>query len=141
MKRYFLVLLVFGSILQSNAEVYYRAADTLLTRDSNNSTITGVFAQGNAANLVLNGTSATTSSIFRTLIGSNGDVNGDTYVIRIVATDAARYSFATSPAVNGNTGSLLPANAIEYVRVRAGDKAAVLKNTAGTGKINITRLR
>jgi hypothetical protein len=44
-----------------------------------------------------------------------------------VATDTAVYvTFAASPTATSTTGFLVPANGVEYFRVKTGDKAAVI---------------
>lgn len=67
------------------------------------------------------------SAAIATAFGAN------TQLVRVVATAAMNVAFAVTPTAVA-TDPLIPANAVEYIAVKAGDKLAAL----GTGDVYVT---
>lgn len=63
-----------------------------------------------------------------------------TYIVRLSATAACRYAVGVPATVTATaTSTYLPANVIEYIEVRPGEKVAGIQETAA-GKLNVTEM-
>src|SRR5262245_29712468 len=60
-------------------------------------------------------------------------------LIRICATGACHYLVGANPSALA-TSPLLPANVVEYLNVRPGEKIAVIQDGAATGVLNISEI-
>jgi hypothetical protein len=59
------------------------------------------------------------------------------------STSGIRYGItdhASTPAISSTTGTLLPANWVEIIRVSPGQKVSAISNDAGTPALNIIEL-
>ena len=65
-----------------------------------------------------------------------------TYQVRIVSDTAVRYIIGDSPSVNSTTiagtGSMLPANVIEWVSVSPGQRASFVAPTTSVAGVSVT---
>lgn len=63
-----------------------------------------------------------------------------THVVRLCATAACRYAIGVPATVAATaTGAYLPANVIEYIQVRPGEKVAAIQDV-GAGKLSVTEM-
>lgn len=132
----FLVLIV----LNASAAKIDPDVTSLVSKDLNNNIVGNVFAQGLAYDVAANGTSATVTGTFKSMIGNGTDSNGSSYVVEMVSDGNLRYNINSAPTVTTITGSRLPGSAGKQIRVKATDKAAVICET-GTCRNNLTRMR
>ena len=65
-------------------------------------------------------------------------VGAQTMVVRIVSTTACHYRFAKVP-VAVTTDSLLPANVVEYLSIKPGEKVAFIR-ISGDGTASVTEM-
>lgn len=62
------------------------------------------------------------------------------HVVRLCATAACRYAIGIPASVAaGATGTYLPANVVEYIQVRPGEKVAAIQDV-GAGKLSVTEM-
>lgn len=63
-----------------------------------------------------------------------------THVVRLCATAACRYAIGIPASVAAvATSAYLPANVVEYIQVRPGEKIAAIQESAG-GKLSVTEM-
>ena len=83
---------------------------------------------GTAANVAFTGTSAQSSAL--------GTTGGSNVLVRLTATAACRILEGSNPTAVA-TSTLLPAGVVEFVEVTAGNKLAVIQDSAA-GTLSIT---
>lgn len=83
---------------------------------------------GSGQNITASGTAANNSAAFA----------NNTSIIRVATTEAIRYRVGPL-AVAVATDTLLPAGAVEYIGVAAGDRLSVIQDSAG-GTVSVSEV-